>query len=91
MPKPGVESDDASDRRGLAVGVAVAEDHVVDVVLAQAGAPDQLGQDRGGQVDGRERGQHAAHPAHRGAERFTDDDVHAFDRTNGRRYSGNIY
>ena len=41
----GVERGDPADRRRLAVGVALAEDDVVDIALAEAGAADELGQD----------------------------------------------
>jgi hypothetical protein len=72
--------------RPIAVRVAVAEDDVVDVALLEAGALDQLAQDRRGEVGRRQRCQGAEEPADRGTEGLADDDVvggaaHAFDRT----------
>ena len=46
----GVERGDPSDGRGLAVGVALAEDDVVDVLGCQAGAVDQPFDDRRARV-----------------------------------------
>ena len=73
----GVERGYPTDRRRLAVGVAVAEDHVVDVALAQPGPADEFGKRHGRQFGGRKLGQRAAHAPHRGAQRFADDDVGA--------------
>ncbi len=82
----GVEGRDAADRGVLAARVAVTEDDVVDVALLEAGALDQLAQDRRGEVGRGQRRQGAEEPADRGAEGLADDDVvggaaHALDRT----------
>jgi hypothetical protein len=73
----GVESGHATDRRRLAVGVAVAEDHVVDVALAEPGPADEFGKRHDRQFGGRKLGERAAHAPHRGAQRLADDDVRA--------------
>ena len=41
MSEPGIQRGDAADRRRLAVGIDLAEDHVVDVAAgdARCGAP----------------------------------------------------
>ena len=71
----GVEGGDPADRRGLAVGVALAEHDVVDVALAEPGPADQLGQGQGGEVHGAQRGQGPAEAPHGRADRFADHDV----------------
>ena len=70
-----VEGGDAADGRVLAAGVAVAEDHVVDVALLQARPTHELGQGGRRQVDGGQGGERAPEATHRGAYGFTDDDV----------------
>jgi hypothetical protein len=75
----GVQCRNSADRGGLAVGVALAEDHVVDVTLAEPGPSDQLGKREGRQADRAQRGQGPSEAPHGRADRFTDDDiVHAF-------------
>ena len=73
----GVECGHAADRRCFAVGVAVAEDHVVDVALSEPGPADEFLQRHGCQLGGRERGERAAHAAHRGAQQLADNDSRA--------------
>ena len=63
--KPGVERGNAADGRRLAVGIALAEDDVVDVAAFDAGAIDQFLQDGRGQIHGGDVLEHAAVSAHR--------------------------
>ncbi len=70
-----VQRRDAPDRGGLAVGIALSEDDVVDVLGAQSGAlhyrPDHRGRERGGgHVP-----EHAAEASHGGAHRLAYDRV----------------
>jgi len=73
--QPGIERDDASQRREFAGRVAVAQDDVVDVTVAEAGAAGDLADDDGREVGRRQPGQAAQVAPDRGTERFTDDDV----------------
>jgi len=58
----GIERGDAPDRRRLAVGVALAEDHVVDLLGGQRGAAHQLGDDGRSELGRRHVAEHAAKP-----------------------------
>ena len=71
----GVQGDDSPDRRGLAVGAAVAEDHVVDVHGVDAGALEQRPQHRDTQVGRGDSGERASVAADGGPQRFADDGI----------------
>ncbi len=84
----GVECGDAADGRGLATGIPMAEDDVVDVAFAQSNAVGERAQRHGGEVGRGERCQGPAHPPDRGADGAADHDrrSHAFDVRYPHRY-----
>ena len=67
-----VERGDAADRRRLAVRIALAEDHVVDLARRQRGARDELGDHRRGERGRRHVAEHAAEASHGRAQWFAD-------------------
>ena len=69
----GVEGGNAADGRRLAVGVALAEDNVVNITALDAGATHQLADHCLGQAGGRDVLEHAAVAAHGRAKGFADD------------------
>jgi hypothetical protein len=71
-PQPGVQGGHPADRRCLATGIALAEDHVVHRVRRQPGPPHQPVDDRRRQAHGRDTGQGPAVPADRGPQRLAD-------------------
>nr|WP_236853281.1 hypothetical protein [Brevibacterium linens] len=70
-----VESDDATDGRGLHVRVAVAEDDVIDGVARKIGLFEQSGEHLPAELLGRNVLELSAECSHGGAEGFADDDV----------------
>lgn len=68
-----VQGGDPADGRCLPVGVALAEDHVVDGVGGDAGAVDEALDHRGGEVGDRYVPEHAPIAPDRGTDRLTDD------------------
>ncbi len=75
--QPGVEGRDPADAGGLAVGVALPEDDVVDDLGVDAGAGHQLADDGRAELGGRDVLERAAVAADRGPQRLADDDVTA--------------
>ncbi|AHD23813.1 hypothetical protein Y013_15525 [Rhodococcus pyridinivorans SB3094] len=69
----GVEGDDATDGRGFAVAVAVAEDDVLNLFGRNTGALEQTLQCRDTEIDCGEGLEHSAVAADRGTDRLADD------------------
>ncbi len=63
--QPGVKRRHSAQRRRLAVGIALSQQHIVDRVVRQSGALQQRGQDGRGQLGGGHIAEHAAEPADR--------------------------
>ena len=70
--RPGVQPDDAPDRGGLAVGVAVAENDILHRVGWDPGALEQPSQSGHPEIDGALRGEHSAVAADRRPNRLAD-------------------
>ncbi len=77
----GVERGHAPDRGRFAVGVALAEQHVVDRFVRQSGALEHPFDHGAGQLDGRDIPEHAAEAAHRRSQRLADHGVSHRPRT----------
>ncbi len=89
-PEPCVERSDPAQRRRLAIGVPLPEDHVVDVTLTQTCPRRQFAQQAGREVGNRQRREDTSHSSDRGAQRRADHDicggVHGFNTRNCERY-----
>ena len=73
----GVQRCDTADGRGLTVGIAVAQNDIIDVTFVQAGTVDQRAQSHGRQIGSSQRRQSPAHPADRSSDGIADHDIHA--------------
>ncbi len=73
--EPRVERRDAPERRRIAVGVALAEQHVVDLLDGKLRPLDDRRDHGGGQPCRRDVAEHAAEAPHRGAQGLADDRI----------------